>query len=275
MINNLDNDPQNKNQQESYNPPIASEWNVNLEAVLSMMDTKLGTQDILLKSVIKELDLFLYRAAHDLRRPVAAIMGLTNLMRQASNPDEHTEYLARIEETCSSMDRLLTKLRMVGDIQEDELIIGKVNFERMIKHIRTRLSDYIDMSQCIMNIDIQEESPFMTNDTLVFSILYNILENAIQYRKEEKAHIEIKYHSIIHQVIIQIKDYGVGIPLEEQGKIFDMFYKASEASRGSGLGLYIVRRAIKRLGGLLKLKSEFNEYTFFEIILPNKAYLHS
>ena len=237
----------------------------------------MGTQDIQLKSVIKELDLFLYRAAHDLRRPVAAIMGLANLMRISDDPTERESMLGKIEETCHGMDRLLTKLRMVSDIQEEDLIIGKINFNRMIKHIRKRLSDheYLDLSCCNFDLDIKDESPFMSNDTLVFTILYNIIENAIQYRRDSQAKIEIKYHCIVHQVYIQIKDMGTGIPLEEQGKIFDMFYKASDASRGSGLGLYIVKLAIKRLGGLLKLKSKVDQYTIFEIMLPNKAYLHS
>ena len=277
IVNNPESNSKNNDSQDHTGLPVNSELNLSLTAALKMMDSRLGTQDIRLKSVIKELDLFLYRAAHDLRRPIAAIMGLTNLMRLSEDPADKDNLLDKIEETCHGMDRLLTKLRMVSDIQEDDLIIGKINFERMIKHIRKRLGDheYLDLSCCSFDLDIQEESPFMSNDTLVFTILYNIIENAVQYGRDENTKIEIKYHSIVHQVHIQIKDWGKGIPMEEQGKIFDMFYKASETSRGSGLGLYIVRRAVKRLGGLLKLKSEPDQYTLFEIMLPNKAYLHS
>ncbi|MDX2306449.1 MAG: HAMP domain-containing sensor histidine kinase [Microscillaceae bacterium] len=258
---------------ESFPPLSHSELNLRLKAALRVMDSRLGTQDIRLQSVIKELDLFLYRAAHDLRRPIASIMGLVNLIRHTDDQSELQELLNKIEETSHSMDRLLTKLRMVNDIQEKDLSIGRINFERMLRHIRSSLGKYLDLHTCFVDIEYSEEAPFVNNDTLVFTILFNILENAVQYRQETEARIEISYHSIVHLVHIQIKDYGVGIPLAEQGKIFDMFYKGSGISPGSGLGLYIVKRAVKRLGGLLKLKSEPNQYTLFEILIPNKAYL--
>ena len=163
VINNQGEDSQVNNNSRIHNSP---EQKPGFKSALRVFDDRMNAQDIRFQSVLNELDLFLYRAAHDLRRPVASIMGLVDLINQSDNSKDNIQLLGKISETAEVMDRLLTKFRMVNDIQDDELILGKINFERMFRHIRSSLGKYLDLHTCYVDIEFDEESPFINNDTL-------------------------------------------------------------------------------------------------------------
>jgi signal transduction histidine kinase len=101
-------------------------------------------------------------------------------------------------------------------------------------------------------------------------VLNNLVDNAIKYHRHSHPgkYVAIKTVEENNHVIIQVIDNGQGIPLQAQDKIFDMFYRASENSKGSGLGLYIVKEMVERIGGEIFLKSELGEGTTFSIKVP-------
>jgi signal transduction histidine kinase len=96
------------------------------------------------------------------------------------------------------------------------------------------------------------------------------VDNAIKYHRHAQAgkFVAVQTENLGTDILIKVIDNGQGIPKEAQPKIFDMFFRASENSKGSGLGLYIVKDMIERLGGSIALNSEKGEGTTFSIILP-------
>ena len=112
---------------------------------------------------------------------------------------------------------------------------------------------------------------FRTDKWRIAEIFRNLISNSIKYRDFEKLNAEININVQINaeRAVILFSDNGIGISTADQSKIFDMFYRASIQSDGSGLGLYIVKNAVEKLGGLLKITSQLGKGTTFELKLPN------
>jgi signal transduction histidine kinase len=102
-------------------------------------------------------------------------------------------------------------------------------------------------------------------------VLNNLISNAIKYRDAHKDNQFIKVEMHIDQTTatLYFSDNGIGISEEWQVKIFDMFFRATERSEGAGLGLYIVKEAIEKLGGKIQVQSKVDEGSTFIITLPN------
>ena len=100
----------------------------------------------------------------------------------------------------------------------------------------------------------------------------NLVSNAIKFcdLSKEQPILEIKVRQMNNNVHLCIRDNGVGIVKEQQGKVYDMFYRAHKSADGSGIGLYIVKEAINKLNGQIILNSEEAKYTQFDVFLPNQ-----
>jgi signal transduction histidine kinase len=113
---------------------------------------------------------------------------------------------------------------------------------------------------------------FYSDPKRISIFLNNFLSNAIKYQdpgKKKKSFVNIQVTQTKSYATITIEDNGVGIKKEYQSKIFNMFFRASENSFGSGLGLYIARQAVERLGGEIKVDSKLGIGTTFTINLPS------
>jgi signal transduction histidine kinase len=119
-------------------------------------------------------------------------------------------------------------------------------------------------------INFSEKEPIITDPELLRVVLFNLLENAFQFRKinTQEHHVNVVLDKQGDFVKIVVEDNGMGIPKEYRQKMFDMFFRASEASQGNGLGLYVVKKAVERLGGEIVVESEVGNYTRFMVIFP-------
>ena len=120
-------------------------------------------------------------------------------------------------------------------------------------------------------INIPNDMKFTSDPTRLKVIVRNILSNAIKYgyKPEGEKKIEIKARKNNGSLLLSIMDNGPGIPKDQQGKIFDMFYRLHESKSGTGLGLYIVKETVDRLKGNINIKSAPDKGARFEITLPN------
>jgi hypothetical protein len=123
------------------------------------------------------------------------------------------------------------------------------------------------------NVDIIERSPLYGDPYRLLVILNNLLSNSIKYRDPEKEQNVVHFYITIEKNLLTIKvqDNGIGIPATLLPKIFNMFYRATERSEGAGLGLYIVRETVQKLGGKIDVHSESGVGTTFEIEIPNRV----
>ena len=123
----------------------------------------------------------------------------------------------------------------------------------------------------IVKIDLKDKKIY--SDSLRLNIIFsNIISNAIKYQnfEAERSYLKINIEVESDQVHIQFKDNGQGIGEKHISKIFDMFYRATTRSEGSGLGLYIVKQTVERLSGKIELTSKLNKGTEIKITLPTR-----
>ena len=121
------------------------------------------------------------------------------------------------------------------------------------------------------HIAVEEPPAFFSDKNTLTTILQNLIVNAIKYKREaDVAHqVSVEIVPKGNGIQLKVKDNGEGIKPEIQPKVFNMFYRGNKRSKGTGLGLYIVRQGTDKLGGTLQLKSKHGEGTTFVLAIPS------
>lgn len=222
-----------------------------------------------LQSSHRELDNFIYKASHDLRGPLARIQGVVNLglMEVKENPAK--DYFNMLHVTAHQLNNILSRLLMIYDINHHDLKIEKINLKNAILEILSGLTE----ENKLLNIDLKlkiERDLIWETDLLLFQIIIkNLFDNAIFFQDKNKIKVLLECRLVFEdKLVIKITDNGLGIPENLREKVFDMFFHGAAKSGGTGLGLYMAKKAIERLGGSIQLISGQPKSTIFEIVLP-------
>jgi signal transduction histidine kinase/Tfp pilus assembly protein PilF len=221
-----------------------------------------------LKQNSKELDTFLYRSSHDLRRPLTSLMGLAQISEFTVHDSDAKNLFNKVDDTARTMDKMLTKLMMVSDINEESLEVGRISFRKMIQNIEKRLADKIESKEIDITTKIETGIQYKSNDTLIHAVLVNLIENAVVFCSPVSPYISIHIAQDEDNILITVKDNGTGIHKDYQDRIFEMYFRGSERAIGNGLGLYVVRRALEKLKGTIHFESEYGKGSTFEVVLP-------
>jgi PAS domain S-box-containing protein len=219
-----------------------------------------------------ELDSFTYRASHDLKAPLRSILGLVNLAKEEELSPEISHYFQLIEKSVLRLDSFVVDLLALSRNNRTEVVIDSVSWEEQINKCLEGLAYMDNYQKTKINLEIHQKEDFYSDPTRIDLIINNLIANAIKYQPknlEHKPKVSIKAHVFKHHTLLMVEDNGEGIPYHYQNKVFDMFFRASTNSEGSGLGLYIVKSAVEKLEGNIKLQSEPDIGTKFTIILPN------
>jgi signal transduction histidine kinase len=272
---------QHKNSElESYQKEILTinqqlnDLNSQLELKVEKRTSKIKTTLKRLQQTNKELDLFIYRASHDLKGPISRVNGLSTLAKLEGVSDSTLRYLELIEDTSKDMERLLSKLTQVHEIFNLTVDRSPVDIPSVFNDVRENVKSYDRGYKTKYSFDLKDEERFVSDVRLFRLIVENLVENALIFRKNDQ-----QTENVLHEVktqtylkgddfYIKIYDNGLGIDEENLPKIFEMFYRGSDQSKGSGLGLYLVYLAVEKLHGTIEVKSKRYEYTEFTIILP-------
>ncbi len=217
-----------------------------------------------------ELDNFVYKVSHDLRAPLSSVLGLVNLAKLEGNDDSLAEYIKLIGQKVQQLDSFISDVLSHSKNLKLDVKIEKIDLKKLIDQTYTDLNYLKGADQIKKEIQI-EGGDFYSDPWRIGEILRNLVSNSIKYRDFSKTDPEIKINIRVgdDRVIILFADNGIGINQPNLNKIFEMFYRASLQSDGSGLGLYIVKNAVEKLGGILKVTSEIGKGTTFELKLPN------
>jgi PAS domain S-box-containing protein len=234
-------------------------------------EEKMKKQYVELQKTNEELDRFVYSASHDLRAPLTSIIGLINLMKRSTDDKDLIEYLTLMLQSITRLDRFIADIINYSRNSRLEVKKERISFMDMITEaIDTH--KYIEGAGKIkITTDIDDKISYFSDSYRLRVIFNNLISNAIRYHNPDAEtpfiHISIKVTE--SGCVIVVEDNGQGIEQEQIGKIFEMFYRASETSQGSGLGLYIVREKINKLKGSVEVESELGKGTKFTITLPN------
>ena len=237
------------------------------------------TNSMLVKSR-QELDTFLYRTSHDIRGPIATLLGLTNLATMESKDTVTNSYLKRIDITAGKLNEVISRLTNVSQINSMPLDLSTVNIYSIVNEVVEDIRKRMGMENGIhFKLDGGFPEEIRTDKILLRIILTNLLENGFKFfdpgEKESLVNLNIEVNG---KIDISIFDNGIGINPEFREKIFELFFVASD-KRGTGLGLYQAMLATHKLGGNISLTSYKKPTSFFisiplvnSLILPIQKY---
>jgi len=228
------------------------------------------------EKIVRLKDEFIFVAAHELRAPVGAIRGFLELVKEATDnfPKDVRENLEAISAASEHLNQLVDDLLEVARSESGTIRIEveDVDIVTLINSIVKEFSPDIEKKHIKVNVRVAKSTPMVRGDTKkIKEVIVNLLSNAIKYNKEGGG-VEIQVFTQEPYLITEIRDTGFGIPKQEHEKIFKKFFRVrARGTRdvmGTGLGLFITRMLVEKMGGKVMFTSRENEGTTFAFSLP-------
>jgi len=215
-----------------------------------------------------ELDNFVYSVSHDLRAPIASVLGLINLAKKDKDIAMKDTYLDMINNSALQQDHFIKEILDQSRNSRLEVRKEEILFEPLINETFNQLKFATTDKSVEKVISIKQEKPFFSDRWRLKVILNNIISNSIRYRNGKDPVIKVNVNVTGHKVKLDIEDNGKGIAREHLENVYKMFYRATDDGAGSGLGLYIVKEAIDKLSGSIKIDSEEGKGTTVHLEIP-------
>jgi signal transduction histidine kinase len=224
-----------------------------------------------LKQAYKELDTFFYRSSHDFRRPLTTFMGLAEVAKITITDIQALGLFEKVNETARGLDKMLIKLQSISDVGSTQLIFKQIYFDEIFNNVLDVFRDEIKHKDIRVTTQVNLSTVFTSYPGLIKVIVENLLENSITFSHSHKS-IKLVVYSVQDGITIEVEDNGYGIEAEYLERVFEMYFRGHEQSKGNGLGLYIVKRVVEKLGGQITLTSHVGTGTVVRVFLPNQAH---
>jgi len=260
---------------EKFNETLEAKIEERTKALNEEINFRIKAEDKLivsnrqLRKANVELDNFVYKVSHDLRAPIASVLGLVNLAKKEKKYDVLKEYFEMIGKSAYQQDLFIKDILDIS--RNSRLIINKdkIEWKKLISDTFDQLKYGAKDKDIIKQINIQGRGSFYSDQRRIKVIFNNLISNAIRYSNGRDPVIDIDIKINPKEADITIIDNGQGIDKRYQKKVFEMFYRATDNNAGSGLGLYIVKESVDKLNGQINMESEVGKGTKFYISLPN------
>lgn len=255
---------------------IKKPWNeIELQTAIQNAFELFSTRQQLKRKVTElqktndELNRFVYSTSHDLRSPLASIMGILNLSKMENSVIDPNNYMGMIETCVNKMETFIQKIIEYYKSVRVEDERSEIDFTKLM----TESVEICKMQRpnVVFNLDIDQSVKLVNDSFRVSIIIDNLISNAVKYQKPsaDNPTVNIRVRVDEYKAIIEIEDNGIGIVEEHLNNIFKMFFRSTAHVNGLGIGLYIVKEALSRLNGDISVVSTFGVGTMFRIIIPN------
>ncbi len=236
-------------------------------------------KDELSKAVIEinnrfnEMMQFNYIVSHNLRAPVANILGLTNLLVNKDVSEEDKQSLIEsVQVSTRKLDEILNDLNLIlSSKSKINHAIDEIHFNEIIDNIVETFtqSGGLDIHNITVKIDENANTIFSIK-SFIDSILYNLISNAIKYKSVERdLKINIDITRILGSIQIEFKDNGIGIDMQKYGdSLFGLYKRFHPKIEGKGIGLHMTKNQVESFGGNIRVESKVNDGTIFFITIP-------
>ncbi len=247
--------------------------NADSEKKLERLNLILLNRNENLRKTNNELDSFVYKASHDMRAPLTSLLGLIEISKRETDPAALNNFLELQAKSIRKLDSYIVDILNIS--RNSRMMVQEVpiDFKEMVEEIYDQLY-YIENCARVKKItSIEGAAVFVSDPVRLNIILNNLISNSIRYADLSKEEPVIRTMIRLNESMAEITVYdnGTGIPEEHLGKVFNMFYRATETNNGSGLGLYIVKETLTKIKGTIAIRSEYRKYTEIKITVPNNA----
>ncbi|GIV38078.1 MAG: hypothetical protein KatS3mg032_2457 [Cyclobacteriaceae bacterium] len=250
------------------------QYNTELERLVKEKSEELVHTNEELVKTNNELRQFSFTVSHNLRGPVARLLGLANLMKHARKPEDIHELSGYIHKSATELDNILRDLSAIIDIRND---LYRVKEKIFLREEVERILQLMNVKPDPETIEINfNEAPYVyAIRPMVHSVLYNLISNAFKYRSPDhplKVIIRSYLQPVAGKIMVEVADNGLGIDLKTQGQnIFKLYKRFHHHVPGKGLGLYLVKSQMDIMGGKVEVKSEPGLGTAFRLLFPVPA----
>ena len=233
-------------------------------------ENKIQAQNEMLAKTNKELDRFVYSASHDLRAPLMSMLGLVGIASESEDKSELLKYIDMMKGRIETLDLFIQEIIDYSRNSRTEVAYSDVPLAAVVASTIDNLKYINELKQVHAVIDVPPDMTLKTDLARLKVILSNLVSNSIKYADltKERPYVEVSVIEEKEEVSIVVKDNGIGVAQQNQSKVFDMFYRATDRSKGSGLGLYIVKETIDKLEGKISLVSTPGKGATFTVVLP-------
>jgi PAS domain S-box-containing protein len=221
----------------------------------------------------KNLEQFSYMVSHNLRAPVANILGFAELMSYKNiNPDVILESVKGMSNAAHKLD---TVIKDINQILQAKTIISEsredVDFQHLIDDISLSIDNILKNKNVTIRTDFNNVGKIVSVKAYLHSILYNMIINSVKFHKPDvPPDIEIKSFRTTNGVQLIFKDNGIGIDLERhQGNLFGLYKRFHPHIEGKGMGLFMIKTQVETLGGKISINSEVNKGVEFTLDFEN------
>lgn len=219
----------------------------------------------------RELDTLIYHVAHDLRSPLSSLQGLIELMRAEKDPEQLQRYIDLQEKTIHKLDQFIQEVMHLNQNRFKELDVQEVDLEGIYWNIVDQCRYLPGSANIDFQVTIEGDHALCADACRLSMVLTNLISNGIRYHdpSKPKPFLHLRAHIGPKVATLLLQDNGIGIAEEHLDHIFEMFYRASTRGKGSGIGLYIVKETLSRIGGSIQVSSRVGEGTTFKVEIPN------
>jgi signal transduction histidine kinase len=271
LLTRLHREVTEKNEEIEAQSEELIEANQTIVEINRGLESKIETRTSDLKQAYKELDTFFYRSSHDFRRPLTTFMGLAEVAKITVKDNNALGLFAKVNETAHNLDRMLIKLQSISDIGAQQLIFKEVFLQETIENVIDSFRSEIAAKNIHVHLNIKNQTAFSSYPALVKIIAENLIENAIVFSDPANPQLNVDVISVKKGIEMHVTDNGEGISNEIKDRMFEMYFRGSERSKGNGLGLYIVKKAVEKLHGSISFESEVYKRTEFKVFLPDQS----
>ncbi|WP_161622726.1 sensor histidine kinase [Cesiribacter andamanensis] len=234
----------------------------------SSLEKEVNERTLQLNSAYRELETFFYRTSHDFRRPLTTFLGLVEVANHSVQDQQAISLFEKVRETTLALDKMLLKLQSIGS-QELEAH-ARMNLHSLLASCEEKFAQELFAKGIRLHISC-DDCLILVNHHLLLTILENLMENAITFSTPASPYIRLfaGLNDSGDVLQLQVEDNGQGIPPHIQPRIFDMYFRGSVNSLGNGLGLYIAKRAVEKLGGSIRCCSQLHKGSTFTVLIPH------
>jgi PAS domain S-box-containing protein len=222
----------------------------------------------------KDLEQFSFMISHNLRAPVANIIGLAAELNEEEHSAEVKNILKKeLTESSKRLDEVIGDINSILHLKrERKENKDQVDFSELVNSIRLSIADMIESNHVVIMTNFKAAENVLTTKSYMYSIFFNLITNSIKYRQPNLApRIEITSRKTSESTIVEFRDNGLGINIERQkDQIFGLYRRFHQHVEGKGLGLFMVKTQVEILGGIISIESKVNAGTCFTIEFFNQ-----
>jgi len=224
-----------------------------------------------LRTTSLELDNFIYKSSHDIKGPIVRLMGICDLAMQDVNDAKALEYFGMLDKAALRLNVIIEELKLISELNDKPIENSLIDFNSIVQECFNEVAYIENIKQFNLDIQIEDHLVYYSDVALVRLIIFNMLQNSLQFMKSEQSKdykIGFYITDDAKSIHLSFKLFGLKLLDAETSKLVSSFSKAHNEFENISIGLYTVKQCIQKLSGRFNMLLEEKEHTKFEIELP-------